>query len=237
MENNEIKNLISTFKEYRDLITPIEQNLKAFSLSFDSIKEDIQNLNSGFDGSLQTKLDKIYKELSMQAEKAKTLTNEVDKFMSTTNKYISGVDNLIALLSKIEDKIKTVDYVEAKAEAQIEKLSTIIDEKRKNYDIKQLEKNLETYNVGVEKINEYINKDVAETLKTSSEKIAQIQDKNNSIFETILEEKGSIEKLVESYNASNKLLKNIVEGNDVNEQYIFEILDKWAEDRKVKTKK
>lgn len=237
MENNEIKNLITTFKEYRDLITPIEQNLKAFSLSFDSIKEDIQNLNSGFDGSLQSKLDKIYKELSTQAEKAKTLTQEVDKFMSTTNKYITGVDNLIALLSKIEDKIKTVDYVEAKAEAQIEKLSTIIDEKRKNYDIKQLEKNLEIYNVGVEKINEYINKDVAETLKTSSDKICQIQDKNNSIFETILEEKGSIEKLIESYNTSNKLLKKIVETSDVNEQYIFEILDKWAEDRKVKTKK
>ena len=237
MENNEIKNLISTFKEYRDLITPIEQNLKAFSLSFDSIKEDIQNLNSGFDGSLQSKLDKIYKELSTQAEKAKTLTQEVDRFMSTTNKYICGVDNLISLLGKIEDKIKTVDYVEAKAESQIEKLSTIIDEKRKNYDITQLEKNLETYNVGVEKINEYINKDVADSLKTSSEKISQIQDKNNSILETILEEKNSIEKLVESYNSSNKLLKKIVETNDVNEQYIFEILDKWAEDRKVKTKK
>lgn len=237
MENNEIKMLISSFKEYRDLLTPIEQNLKAFSLSFDSIKEDIQNLNSGFDGSLQTKLDKIYKELSLQAEKAKTLTNEVDKFMSTTNKYISGVDNLIALLSKIEDKIKTVDYVEAKAESQIEKLNNIIDEKKKNYDIKQLEKNLETYNVGVEKINNYINKDVAETLKTSSAKIAQIQDKNNSIFETILEEKNSIEKLVESYTQSNKLLKKIVETSDVNQEYIFEILDKWAEERKVKTKK
>ena len=237
MESNQIKELISSFKEYRDLLTPIEQNLKSFSMSFDSIKDDIQNLNSGFDGSLQAKLDKIYKELSMQAEKAKTLTHEVDKFMLTTNKYISGVDNLITLLIKIEDKIKTVDYVESKAEAQIEKLNTIIDEKRKNYDIKQLEKNLETYNMGVEKVSDYINKDVAETLKTSSQKISSIQDKNNSIFETILEEKESIDKLVESFTSSSKLLKKIVEANDVNEQYIFEILDKWAEDRKVKTKK
>ena len=237
MENNEIKLLINAFKEYRDLISPIEENLKAFSSSFDSVRQDIQNLNSSFDGTLQSKLDKIYKELSTQSEKAKTLATEVDKFMTSTNKYISTIDNLINTFSKIENKISAVDNIQNKAEAQIEKLNTIIEEKKKSYDIKQLEKNLETYNIGVEKVSEYINKDVAEALKTSSEKINNIQDKNNSIFEAIIEEKSSIEKLVESYNASNKVLKKIVENNDVNEQYIFEILDKWAEDRKIKMKK
>ena len=106
MENNEIKMLIEAFKEYRDLITPIEQNLKAFSVSFDSIRQDILSLNSGFDGSLQNKLDKIYKELSLQADKSKTLAGEVDKFMSSTNKYIAGVDNLINVCSKIEEKLE-----------------------------------------------------------------------------------------------------------------------------------
>lgn len=237
MENNEIKMLIEAFKEYRDLITPIEQNLKAFSVSFDSIRQDILSLNSGFDGSLQNKLDKIYKELSLQADKSKTLAGEVDKFMSSTNKYIAGVDNLINVCSKIEEKLERVNSLENKAEEQIEKLNTIIEEKRKSYDIKQLEKNLETYNVGVEKVTEYINKDVADVLKNSSEQINKIQDKNNSIFEAIVNEKGSIDKLVESYTSSNQLLKKIVENNDVNEQYIFEILDKWAEDRKLKIKK
>lgn len=237
MEDNEIKTLITAFKEYRDLIGPIEENLKAFSLSFDSIKQDIESLNSGFDGSLQSKLDKIYRELSGQADKAKTLAGEVDKFILSTDKYSSSVDNLIKMCSSIEDKLKTIDNLQNKAENQIEKLNTIIEEKRKSYDIKQLEKNLETYNVGVEKVSEYINKDVADVLKGSSEKINVIQEKNNNIFEAIVNEKGSIDKLVESYLESNKLLKKIVEKDDVNEQYIFEILDKWAEDRKVKTKK
>lgn len=237
MENNDIKTLIATFKEYRDLLTPIEQNLKAFSNSFGSIREDIQNLNSSFDGDLQGKLDKIYKELSTQADKAKTLSSEVDRFMSSTSKYINAVDNLINVCSKIESKLTTVDNLQSKAESQIAKLDTIIEEKKKSYDIKQLEKNLEIYNVGVQKVSEYINKDVADTLKFSSDKIKQIQDKNSSIFEAILDEKESIDKLIESYNSSNQLLKKVVEGNDVNEQYIFEILDKWAEDRKLKIKK
>lgn len=237
MEENEIKTLISTFKEYRDLIGPIEQNLKAFSVSFDSIREDIASLNSGFDGSLQSKLDKIYKELTSQADKAKTLSTEVDKFMQSTNNYIKGVDNLIGLCKSIEDKLKSIDLLQSKAENQIEKLNGIIEDKRKSYDIKQLEKNLETYNVGVEKVTEYINKDVADVLRGSSEKIEAIQDKNNNIFEAIVNEKESIDKLISSYETSNKLLKKIVENDDVNEAYLFEILDKWAEYRRLKIKK
>ena len=237
MDNKEVNTLIAVFKEYRDLITPIEQNLREFSFSFDSIRDDIKNLNASFDGSLQTKLDKIYTELSSQADKAKTLAGQVDSFMSTTNKYVGAVDTLIKTFEKIESKLATVDGIEKEAETQIERLNNIIEEKKKSYDIKQLEKNLETYNVGVQKVSEYINQDVAETLKTSSEKIGKISDKNESILEAILEEKSSIDKLVESYSNSNKLLKKIIEENDVNEQYIFEILDRWAEDRKLKIKK
>jgi hypothetical protein len=237
LENNDLKLLINTFKEYRDLITPIEQNLKAFSLSFESIREDINNLNSDFDGSLQEKLDKIYKELSGQADKAKTLSSQVDRFLSSTNKYISSVDSLINVCNKIESKLSTVDSLQSKAESQIEKLDKIIEEKRKTYDIRTLEKNLENYNVGVQKVSDYINKDVADALKNSNDVIADIREKSSMLLGTVSDEKGSIDKLVETYSVSNKLLQKIVENNDVNEQYIFEILDKWAEDRKVKTKK
>ncbi len=237
MESNEVKSLINTFKEYRDLLTPIEQNLREFSLSFDSISVDLKNLNTSFDGNVQGKLDQIYKELSSQADKARTLTSQVDSFMSSTSKYVSSVDRLLTLCSKIEEKIGTVDKIQSEAETQIEKLNTIIAEKKKTYDIKQLEKNLETYNVGVEKISNYINNDVADKLSDSNEKIGKINDKNDSIYKAILDEKTSIDKLIETYNESNKLLKKVVETNDVNEAYIFEILDKWADSRKVKTKR
>ena len=233
----DIKMLIATFKEYRDLIGPIEENLREFSSSFESVKADISNLNNSFDGNLQNKLDQIYKELSTQADKAKTLANQVDRFLGATNKYVSGVENVVSLVSQIEDKLNSVNELQQKAESQIEKLNVIIEEKRKTYDIRGLEKNLENYNIGVQKVSEFINKDVAESLKNSSDKIKEIQDKNISIYDAIVSEKGSIDKLVDSYTTSNKLLKKIVEDNDVNEEYIFEILDKWALDRKVKTKK
>lgn len=237
MDNNEVKMLINTFKEYRDLLTPIEQNLKEFSVSFESISSDLNNLNNGFDGNIKDKLDKIYKELSGQADKARTLSAQVDSFAQSTNKYVSAVDRLINICSKIEEKINIVDKIQNEAESQIERLNVIIEDKKKTYNLKQLEKNLENYNVSVQKVSEYINKDVADTLKTNSDTIGIIFDKNESIYQSLIEEKSSIENLVASYNESNKLLKKVVENNDINEEYLFEILDKWAENRKIKTKK
>lgn len=237
MENNEIRTLVETFKEYRDLLTPIEQNLRAFSISLGGIKGDIQNLNESFEGNMQGKLDQIYKELSSQAEKARTLASEVDRFITNTSKYVSSVDNLVNVCGRIENKLNTVEAIQNKAEEQIEKLDAIIEEKRKSYDIRQLEKNLATYNVGVQKVSDYINKDVAEALKSSSDTIKQIHDKSTSIYTAITNEKETMDKLIDSYTESNKLLKKVVENNDVNEQYIYEILDKWADSRKVKTKK
>lgn len=234
---NEIKSLISTFKEYRDLLGPIEENLRAFSESLGSIKDNVATLNSNFSGDVKNKLSAIANDLNASMEKSKTLTSQVDKFLSQTNRYVSAVDSLIGLCGKIESKLAIVDNLQNKAESQIEKLDGIIEEKKKTYDIKQLEKNLETYNVGVQKVSEYINKDIADSLKNQNEEIKRIQDKNTSIFDAIVEEKGSVEKLIEAYTSSNAILKKIVDNNDVNEEYIFEILDRWAEDRKVKTRK
>lgn len=235
--DNDIKMLIDTFKEYRDLITPIEQSLRSFSLSFDGISEDLKSLKNGLDGDVQSKLDKIYKELSSSSEKTKLLSQDVDRFLSSTGKYVSSVDKIVTMCESIEKKLSLLNSIEERANNQIDKLNTIIEDKKKTYDIKGLERKLEQYNVGVEKVSEYINTDVVETLKNNSDTISQIRDKNNSIFEAISEERGSIDKLVESYNNSSKLLKKVVESNDVNEEYIYEILDKWAESRKVKTKK
>ena len=234
--NNELRSLIVAFKEYRNLLTPIEQSLREFSLSFDSITTDLKNLNTNFDGSIKEKLDSICKELSSQVNKTKTLSEQVDSFMNSTSKYVSSVDRLVNLCGRIEEKLSTVDKIESTAETQIAKLDTIIEEKKRTYNIKQLEKNLENYNIGVQKVSDYINKDVADVLKSSSEKINQMNDKHANVHQALLEEKSSIDKLVDAYSTSNQLLRKIVENKDVNEQYIYEILDKWADSRKVKRK-
>lgn len=237
MEKNEIKELIDAFKGYRDLIAPIAQNLSEFSGAFEGMKSDIKNLNATFGGDIQGKLDKIYQDLSSQAQKSKLLSDELENFSAKTKSYVTAIDDVSQALKKMQDRLLAADEIEKKAQEQILRLDSLIEEKNRNFDIKQLQKSLETYNLGVEKVNEYINKDVSDALKQSGEIISHIRDKNESVFETLINEKDSLSRLLEEYQKNNLLLKKIVEKNDVNEEYIFDILDKWAQIRKVKTKK
>ena len=238
MENDkEIQELISAFVEYRNLFTPIEQNLRNFADTYENMREDIKALNNSFDGNIQKKLDAIYTDLSKQFEKSKDLSSQIETFKQKTDNFSTQMEKIVGLFAKIENRIDKIDEIESKATNQIEKLNAIVEQKKKVYDVKELEKNLEAYNANVQKINDYINKDIADMLKNNDQKISSIKDKNESVFETLVEEKSSIAQLVESYNQTNQLLKNIVEKQDVNEQYIFDILDKWAKDRGVKTKK
>ena len=59
----------------------------------------------------------------------------------------------------------------------------------------------------------------------------------NGHVKEISGEKKAVEQLAAEYRETVRLLRSAVESNDVNMAYIYDILDKWAEDRKVRTKK
>lgn len=238
MENElQIKELINAFVEYRNLFTPIEQNLRNFADTYENMRADIQTLSQSFDGNIQKKLDAIYNDLSKQFEKSKDLSSQIDAFKQKTDKFGAEMNKLLTMFENIESKINKIDEIENRAVSQIERLDAIAEQKKKNYNLKDLERNLEAYNTNVQKINDYINKDIAVNLKNNDEKISIIKDKSESVLEVLLNEKSNIEQLISTYTQTNKILKNITEKQDVNEQYIFDLIDAWAKDRGVKTKK
>ncbi|MDD4316280.1 MAG: hypothetical protein PHC84_03865, partial [Clostridia bacterium] len=169
--DNDVKLLIETFRGYRDLLTPVQQNLHDFVETYDSMKNDIEKLNTAFQGDVQGNLEKIYKNLSSQAERATDLSSRINQFMNMTEKYTEGVGRLGTLLSRIEERLKAVGDLETKAEEQIGKLDEILEEKKKSYNIKDLQRTLESYNANVQKVSEYINKDIAEALSQNYKKL------------------------------------------------------------------
>ena len=133
--------------------------------------------------------------------------------------------------------MSAINEIEQRAEEQISKLDEVIEEKRRNYNLKELQKSLENYNANIEAANNYINKDVAENLVSSTRMVQSIKDGNENLVKYLEDEKRSIGELAESYKNTSELLKKVVEQNGVNEEYIFDILDRWAESRRVKTKR
>ena len=237
MDNNDVKTLVEAFRGYRDLLSPIQVSLSDFTETYEQMRGDIERLNSSFSGDLKGNLESIYKNLSMQADKAADLSNRIDQFVRVTGKYTSDINKLAIALEKAEKSLTAVNELETRAEEQIGKLDAILEEKKKNYNVKELQRNLENYNENVQKVSEFINKDVAEALTQSNKKLEEIRSGNENLTKRIEEENKNLENLLESFEATGTFIKKAVDGNTVNESYVFDIIDKWAEDRKVKRKK
>lgn len=237
MDNKDVNELIDAFVGYREMLAPIQSNLHEFLDTYTAVSDDVKKLDSAFSGDIREKLSQIYSLLASQAEKSEELQRKVDQFLTSSNKYTEEVDKLIGTFQGIESKIVGVNELEEKASEQLSKLDGIIEEKRKSYNIKDLEKSLDAYNANLQSVGDFINKDVAESIVTGTRTIQSIKDGSENISKRLEEEKKSIDLLAEQFENSNKLLKKVIEKNDVNEAYIFDIIDKWAEDRKVKMKK
>ena len=236
MENSEVNALIDAFIGYREMLVPIQNDMHDFLETYDALKNDVEKIDKAFSGDVQGKLTEIYKILSSQAEKSEALTRKVDEFLKSTSKYTEEVSKLMGMFETIQTKISAVNEIETKAEEQISRLDDILEEKKRNYDLKDLKNSLDKYNANLQSVSEFINKDVAENIVENTKTIQEIKSGNTNVVTHLMEEKSSIEELSKNYVETNALLKKILEKNDVNEEYIFDIIDKWAEDRRVKTK-
>lgn len=235
--NDEITALIEAFKSYRDLLIPLKESLFSFADNYESVKSNIIRLNNAFDGDIQGKLQTIMSNLNHQALKANDLAVRIDQFVSITNKYVSETEKVFALFGSLEKKLSTVTELEKRAEDSLEKIDAIAEEKKKSYNLTQLQKSLESYNSNLQTVSEFINKDVAKVMADNTKKLEGIKHATDSVEKKLSDEGTAIQDLAKTYQETNALLKNLVAKNDVNEEYLFDILDRWAMSRKIKTKK
>ena len=197
----------------------------------------MDSLSKNFSGSAGGQLDKVHATLAAQAKSGQELSRRIDEYAQSGEKYARAVNDMYARFSGVVDRIDSLQEIESTVRSQIERLDALIEEKKSSYDLKGLQKSLDGYNTNVEKISDFINKDVASVLKQNAEKIESIRKENEELGKLVSQQANDISSLTSMFAETTALLKKIVEGSTVNEQYIFDVLDKWAADRKVKIKK
>ena len=101
------------------------------------------------------------------------------------------------------------------------------------------DKTITQNNFGVDSTAKFTNNSAVTVNKVlaNSGEIENIKKANKVIEEKIEDERKDIIQILAEVRASNEILKNSIEAADVNEAYIYDILDKWAELRHVKIKK
>ena len=213
MDNKEVKELVESFRAYRDMLVPVQKNLNDFVDTYDIMRENIDKLNTAFEGDVKGKMEELFRQMSAQAAKSASLSERIDKLTEATREF----QKLFNSFSTLEKLVTSVNSLERRAEEQISKLDEAVSVKTKTYNIKGIEQSLNSF------------------LDTHAQ-IGAIHGSLDSIVKTQNDDSVTLVKLLESYKASGDFLKKITESKDVNEAYLFDILDKWADSRKLKIK-
>ena len=237
MDDASIKELIDSFIAYRNLIAPLQESLHTVSKTYAEIKEDLDNLSKNFSAGTVSQLEKVHTTLNAQAKSGQELSRRIDEYAQSGERYARAVGEMSSRLSALSSRVDSLQELENSARRQIERIDTLIEEKKSSYNLKELQKSLDGYNTNVEKISDFINRDIASVLTQNAEKIEAIRRENEALHEVVLEQGKDIATLSAMFSETTALLKKVVEGSTVNEQYLFDAFDEWAADRKVKTKK
>ncbi|MDR0855155.1 MAG: hypothetical protein LBN25_02170 [Christensenellaceae bacterium] len=237
MENGEISVLIDSFNNYRELLLPLVQNLKGFADTYDALKDNTARLSQAFDAASRENLEKVLASTEKQAESARQLSGHLEKFNRSSAQFFADINNLTSLLGKVSEKITAINAIEDKANEQIGKLDTIIEEKTKSYNIKELQRALDGYNANVERVTKFINEDVASKIDDNGRKLTVVKTALDAFTVKADSDAAKAQTLIENSAQIVTLLKKATISGDVNEQYLYDILDKWADSRAVKTKK
>ena len=236
-ENNTIKELIDSFIAYRNMIAPLQESLHTVSKTYEEIRNDLDNLSKSFSGNASSQLEKVHATINAQAKSGQELGRRIEEYAQSGEKYAQAVKDMSSRFSAVVDRIDSLSEIEKSATEQIARIDTLIAEKKSSYNLKELQKSLDGYNSNVEKISSFINNDIASVLKQNADKIESIRKENEQLSSAVAEQGKDIAVLIEEFTKTSALLKKLIEGSSVNEQYLFDAFDKWAEDRKVKIKK
>lgn len=237
MNDNSIKELIDSFVSYRALLAPLTESLHSVSRTYEEIRTDLDNLSKSFSGNAASQLEKVHSTLNAQAKSGQELVRKIDEYAQSGERYAQAVKEMSARFTDVVNRINSLEEIEKSARSQIERIDTLIAEKKSSYNLKELQKSLDGYNTNVEKISDFINKDIASVLKQNADKIEAIRKENEELSAAVKEQGKDIAALTAMFTETTALLKKVVEGSTVNEQYLFDAFDKWAADRNVKIRK
>ena len=237
MNENSVKELIDSFIAYRNMIAPLEDSLNAVGKTYEEIRDNLENLTKSFSGNAVSQLEKVHATLNAQAKSGQELSRRIEEYAASGEKYAQAVKDMSSRFSDMVERIDSLSEIEKTAEGQLERIDNIIAEKRSSYNLKELQRSLDGYNTNVERISDFINKDIATVLKQNADKIEGIRKENEQLKAAVAAQGKDISVLVEEFSKTSALLKRLVEGNTVNEEYLYDAFDKWAADRKVKIKK
>lgn len=213
--------ILDHFAEERDLLSKTVKGIEEFASSYKEIKTILDEFKGEDNLSVSNSLLNINSELISIDESVKNYnTNLAEKYTEITEDFKNLFKKYDVLL---ESQKELTSFIE-----KIDNFMETLNSLNMNEIINSLNENERK----VERLNELVEKDLKEQIKHNNEVVGKVVTVFDEFIKTNNQQQMNVKQIADETQATNKLLKELSKSNNINEGVLFELMDKWAEDRK-----
>ena len=227
----EIADLIGEFTNHTKVIEAVNENFTNFVRAYKQIKESLEKLN--IDIKSKQNIEKAMNDLVGKGEllvgDITVLAEKINKLESLINPIAGQIENLNTSFKKLinfDENVQAILNSVSKTNETIEKL-----------DLNQITKTLESYNQKMDQTKTIFEQDVKKAFNVNNAKIDSMVKDVSFVLKNADTTSTRLEELVLQQVGLQAIIAKLVDKNTFQMEYLYDVFDKWAEERKVKLNK
>ncbi len=236
IKNEEIQKLIETFVMQTQEMKKVNENLNNFLSVFSVAKERIEKLEIKQDSNITNEIEELSKKVNQVNNQSEILSNNFADYIALSEKFNETILSLGNRFSELENKITKLEQTESNITSSLKKLDTI-SEDVSHFRVDSLTEKLSLFDNVVSEVKNSLNGKVSENLEKNNSIMLSLQKDFNEKLSKIDSTGSSLEKIAEQSTTTNAVLNKILDKNEIDKSYLYDLLDEWSESRKLKIKK
>lgn len=236
IKNEEIQKLIETFVMQTQEMKKVNENLNNFLSVFSVAKERIEKLEIKQDSNITNEIEELSKRVNQVNNQSEILSNNFADYIALSEKFNETILSLGNRFSELENKITKLEQTESNITSSLKKLDTI-SEDVSHFRVDSLTEKLSLFDNVVSEVKNSLNGKVSENLEKNNSIMLSLQKDFNEKLSKINSTGSSLEKIAEQSTTTNAVLNKILDKNEIDKSYLYDLLDEWSESRKLKIKK
>jgi len=227
----EIADLIGEFTNHTKVIETVNENFTNFVHAYKQIKESLEKLN--IDIKSKHNIEKAMNDLLGKGEllvvDITVLAEKINKLESLINPIAEQIENLNTSFKKLinfDENVQAILNSVSKTNETIEKL-----------DLNQITKMLDSYSQKMDQTKTIFEQDVKKAFNVNNAKIDNMIKDVSFVLKNADTTSTRLELLVKQQVELQAVIAKLVDKNTFQMEYLYDVFDKWAEERKVKLSK
>lgn len=221
LKSEVLTQIINHFAEERELLSQSVQGIEEFVKTYTELKIFLDDFKGKENINVSDNLSNINKEL-----------NAMNEIVNSYNSNLSGkYKKLQEDFDQLLKKYQTLETSQKKLTNFVDKIDNFMQVLTK-LDLNEMAASLNNNQTKVEKLNALVEKDLKEQIEKNNKNVQSVIISFKQFIEASKKQQTEVNKIAQETKVTNDLLKEMSKSNNINQAVLFELMDKWAEERK-----